>query len=91
MIKYPITDEGFYHLTKSGWIRKDRSPFPQDRLETWSYAMECLADDAKERVRLRRTWKCHDLGSQECEAVRAKFGTPVPLTVGRNIFLESDV
>ena len=91
MINYPITDEGFYHLTKSGWVRKDHSPFPQDRLETWSYAMECPADDAKERVCLRRTWKHRDFALQECDALRAKFGTPMPLTAGRNIILESEI
>ena len=91
MTNYPIADEGFYHLTKSGWVRKDQSPFPKDRVETWFYAMECLADDAKERVCLRRTWKCDDLGLQECEALHARFGTPVPLTVARNITLESEI
>lgn len=91
MTNYPINDEGFYHLTRNGWIRKDQSPFPRDRVETWSYAMECPADDAKERVCLKRTWKHRDLGFQESEALRAKFGTPVQLTPGRNIILESEI
>jgi len=88
---YPINDRGFYHLTRQGWVRKDHAPFPHDRIETWSYDMECLADDAKERVCLRRTWKARDWDQQECQNLRTRFGTPVPLTTERNITLEADL
>ena len=91
MTHYPIVDEGFYHLTKHGWVRKDHVPFPSDRIETWAYEMECLAEDAKERVCLRRTWKAQDAETQERQSLRGFFGTPVPLTAERNITLEADV
>jgi hypothetical protein len=91
MTQYPIRDEGLYHLTKHGWVRKDHAPFPDDRLETWAYEMECLAQDAKERVCLRRTWKARHSDPQECQTLRGFFGTPVALTAERNIMLEADV
>ena len=34
---YPISDEGYLHLTEKGWVRCDFEPFPTDRLETWHY------------------------------------------------------
>lgn len=89
MTQYPIMDEGYYHLTRHGWVRKDHAPFPNDRIETWAYEMECPAEDAKERVCLRRTWKARH--SEACQSLRGFFGTPVPLTAGRNITLEADV
>lgn len=91
MTDYPKTDDGFYHLTQHGWIRKDKPPFPEDRVETWSYSMECPAEDAKERVCLTCTWRESDTDPAQCEMLRAKFGTPVPLTSSRNIVLESEI
>jgi len=91
MTHYPIRDEGFYHLTKHGWIRKDHAPFPTDRIETWAYEMECPAEDAKERICLRRTWKARRWDQQECQNLHSFFGTPVPLIASRNIILEADV
>lgn len=88
---YPISDRGFYHLTRHGWVRKDYAPFPDDRIETWSYDMECLADDAKERVCLRRTWKARGWDQQECQNLRTRFGPPIPVTAERNITLEADL
>jgi hypothetical protein len=90
MARYPITDEGFYHLTSRGWERKDHAPFPDDRVETWAYQMECLAEDAKEHVCLKRMWKCQNWDQQEARILRARFGTPVPVTVERNITLEAE-
>lgn len=90
MAKYPVTDEGFYHLTRHGWERRDHAPFPEDRIETWAYQMECLAEDAKERVCLRRTWKSGDWRPQESQELRARFGTPVPVSADRNITLEAE-
>jgi len=91
MKPYPIEDNGTYHLTRHGWIRKDTEPFPEDRIETWSYQAECPADDAKEQVCLRRTWKEPRLTDQERDVLRDLFGIPVALQTGRNITLECEV
>lgn len=90
MTSYPITDNGFYHLTRQGWMRRDCAPFPADRLETWSYQSECPADDAKEQVSLTRIWQ-EPHQSAECEAVRGHFGLPVAPSTARNIMLGCDV
>jgi hypothetical protein len=90
-MQYPTEDDGLYHLTRSGWVRKDRSPFPQDRVETWSYRAECPAEDAKEQVCLVRIWRDEHLSAQECETLHARFGMPVSLQTGRNITLECEV
>jgi len=91
MDSYPTQDSGLYHLTRNGWLRQDRAPFPEGRLETWSYQAECPAEDAKEQICLRRIWKDAQLTLQESEALRGRFGMPVALQTSRNITLECDV
>jgi hypothetical protein len=49
---FPKNDFGYFHLTTKGWIRKDSEPFPDDRVETWSYDMEWPTGADKEQVRL---------------------------------------
>lgn len=90
MTQYPSEDTGLYHLTRSGWIRKDRQPFPHDRIETWSYQAEYPAEDAKEQICLVRVWK--DDGVAELgELLRHRFGMPVLPQTDRNITLECEV
>ena len=91
MSPYPTQDSGHYHLTRTGWVRKDGAPFPADRIETWSYSAECPADDAKEQVCLKRIWKARELAEPERDCLRNKFGMPIGLQTGRNITFECEV
>jgi len=88
MDSFPKIERGFFHLTPDGWTRKDYQPFPNDRLETWAYEMECLAEDAKERACLTRTWVQPELMPQLRENLRVRFGEPMAPTPERNITLE---
>ena len=87
----PTEDCGFYHLTPAGWVRRDAAPYPNDRVETWSYQAFHLSDDAKERICLTRIWMDNHLASDDREALRGRFGMPVELQTGRNITLQCDV
>ena len=55
--EFPKSEQGYFHLTPTGWVRQDQVPFPQDRCETWLYEMEWPQEDAKERVTLTRIWR----------------------------------
>jgi hypothetical protein len=88
MNEYPQVDNGLFHLTPRGWLRQDHQPFPSDRLETWSYNMECPADDAKEQVCLRRIWMNAKVGPERRDAMRALFGFPKGPSRERNVTLE---
>jgi len=88
---YPTEDRGFYHLTQGGWIRRDATPFPSDRVETWSYQAIYLSKDAKEHICLTRVWKDNHLASGDRKALRGRFGIPIELQTGRNITLQCDV
>jgi len=88
MSEYPKSDSGFFHLTPQGWVRRDNRPFPADRVETWSYEMECLAEDAKEQVCLTRIWENSRITPQDHDVIRARFSEPMLPTVERNVVLE---
>jgi hypothetical protein len=91
MSDYPKRDSGFFHLTPQGWFRGDQRPFPADRVETWSYEMECPAEDAKEQVCLTRIWENTRMTPQGHEIIRARFGEPLHPTLERNVVLECQV
>ncbi|HJT41944.1 MAG TPA: hypothetical protein VJ750_00430 [Rhizomicrobium sp.] len=91
MDTFPKNECGFFHLTPEGWVRKDRQPFPQNRVETWAYEMECLAEDAKERVCLTRTWILPEIHSEAYKSLHARFGEPISSTTERNVTLECEV
>lgn len=91
MTQFPTEERGFFHLTQNGWIRKDENPFPEDRVETWSYQVIFLSDDAKEHIWLTRVWKSSHLDSGDRKALRGHFGMPVDLQTGRHITLQCDV
>jgi hypothetical protein len=91
MSDFPKVERGFYHLTPDGWLRRDRQPFPKDRVETWAYEMECLAEDAKERVCLTRTWVQPKVQSEAREDLHARFGELIAPTTERNVTLECEV
>ena len=73
---YPKLDEGFFHLTATGWQRKDTSLFPADRVETWRFHSETPADAAKQQVHLERLWTSHHLAPKQRDQIRARFGYP---------------
>ena len=91
MITYPRSDKGFFHLTPNGWRREDHHPFPEDRMETWSYEMECPAEDSKERVFLTRTWMQPGMDSQGRSAFHVLFCEPLQPTIARNVTLQCHV
>lgn len=91
MEAFPKTEHGFFHLTPVGWVRRDVEPFPQDRVETWAYEMQCPAEDAKEQVSLTRTWVKPGLPPDSCAAFHACFGEPVQPNLERNVLLECAV
>lgn len=84
-------DNGFYHLTPNGWVRQDRQPFPDDRVETWSYEMECPTEDAKDRVCLTRIWAHPQASTAERDALRRRYAQPMTATPERNVTLECQV
>ncbi len=85
---YPRIDSGFFHLTPQGWLRQDHQPFPADRVETWSYNMECPADEVREQVCLRRIWTNPRTTPERRDAIRALFGDAQFPTTERNVTLE---
>ena len=84
---YPKAETGYFHLTERGWIRKDSQPFPQDRIETWLYEMECGSEADKEQVRLTRIWVAN-LPEAKLDVIREHHGEPVAPSHNRHIILE---
>lgn len=91
MSDFPRSDLGFFHLTPVGWMRRDRQPFPEDRIETWGYAMEQPAEDTKELVHLTRVWVKPGTTPQSCKALHDSFGEPVTPSLERNLTLTCEV
>jgi hypothetical protein len=81
-------DKGYFHLTPRGWVRRDNLPYPDERVETWLYELECPAEDAKDRVYLTRIWFNPGVTPGTRDAIRAKFGEPMMATRERNVTLE---
>jgi hypothetical protein len=81
-------DEGYFHLTPHGWVRQDNQPFPDDRVETWRYEMDCPAEDAKDQVCLTRVWFAPGTVEKARDALRSSFGQPLMATPERNVTLE---
>jgi hypothetical protein len=81
------TDSGFYHLTPTGWIRKDTGAAPQGRVETWHYFMEQSSPDAKEQVHLTRRWIAPGMSEADCEKLHKQFGEAIEPSDDREIIL----
>jgi len=86
-----MNDKGYFHLTPKGWVRQDNLPYPEDRVETWLYELECPAEDAKDRVYLTRIWVSSDTAAKARDALRTQFGEPMMATPERNVTLECQV
>jgi hypothetical protein len=84
-------ESGYFHLAPNGWIRKDREPFPPDRLETWKYQLEQPAPDAKDEVTLTRVWISKDVTDAQSVALHGRHGEAVEPTLDRNVVLDCHV
>jgi hypothetical protein len=89
--EFPKNENGYFHLTPHGWIRRDEIPFPPDRCETWLYEMERPYEDAKEKVTLTKIWISPSSDSAMTDGLRTRFGDPVAPTPARNVTLECRV
>ena len=85
--EFPRSESGYFHLTPTGWVRRDLAPFPPDRCETWLYEMEWPHEDAKEQVTLTKVWA----SPMASDDLRARFGEAVAPSPSRNVTLECRV
>ena len=53
--------------------------------------MEQLAEDAKERICLTRTWTKPGVSAEGLNELHARFGEALGPAVGRNVTLECDI
>lgn len=88
---YPRFETGYFHLTGTGWIRKDYLPYPPDRVETWKYEMEREANDAKEQVCLTRVWSDPHATASDVAYLHRQYDHPLAPERGRNVKLECEV
>ena len=85
--RYPISDEGYLHLTGKGWVRCDVEPFPADRLETWHYETNTPSPAHKELVHLTRIWTATRTDA-EIDAARHRYGEAVEPSANRHIVVD---
>lgn len=85
--RYPISDEGYFHLTENGWLRQDMEPFPTTRLETWHYETTTPSSAHKELVHLTRIWIAPG-PEAEIAAIRHRYGDAVEPSPNRHIVLD---
>lgn len=85
--RYPIADEGYFHLTKDGWVRRDFEPFPADRIETWHYETKTPSPAHKELVHLTRVWVAQQ-PETEIVSLRHRYGDAVEAAPNRHIVLD---
>jgi hypothetical protein len=81
-------DLGLYHLTSTGWVRKDSEPFPPNRYETWLYEEERPASDAKDRIHLTRVWRKPGAATVELEKLHTRFGEAILPDADRHLILD---
>ena len=83
---FPKADSGYFHLTEDGWVRKDDHPFPDNRLETWRYEMECGSDADKENVHLTRIWS--GTAPDRANRLRQRYGEAIAPSHERHIIVD---
>lgn len=81
-------ESGYFHLTRTGWQRKDDMPFPAGRVETWQYEAEQPSVSAKQQVHLVRLWSSPGVSASERAQLRARFGYPVAIAHDRHITID---
>jgi hypothetical protein len=80
-------EEGYFHLTPAGWVRVDQTPFPPERVETWSYREEQSSPSAKEQVKLTRIWVAGGMNESKRAQLHARYGEPICPTIDRSVLL----
>jgi hypothetical protein len=70
------SDDGLFHLTPAGWLRKDNEPFPPGRIETWHYSMTQSSGWFEERRSLNCLWVDPARNRTERDTLRRQFGWP---------------
>ena len=85
------SENGYFHLTPTGWIRKDSEPPPLDRQETWKYELERPSSNAKDEVTLTRIWISKDVTNVLSNALHSQHGEAVEPTIERNVTLDCHV
>jgi len=85
------SDSGLFHLTGSGWVRKDAAPYPEDRAETWQYEMERPHPDTKQIVHLTRIWISPSLPDEQIQILRKRYGGALAPTADRHVILDCHV
>jgi hypothetical protein len=78
------SDEGYFHLTSNGWVRKDEEPFPPDRIETWEYSSSQASGWSREYQSVHCVWANADVSRSDRDALRKKFGNAAHLTASRD-------
>jgi hypothetical protein len=79
------SDQGYFHLTRVGWVREDDEPFPKDRVvETWRYSMHQASGWSREHKSLGCEWADPMVSRSDRDALRQKFGWPYGMTGSRD-------
>jgi len=81
-------DDGYFHLGPRGWSRKDATPFPWDRIETWRYEMDQPSPAAKQQIHLTRVWVQRTVPESERQSLHARFGEAVAPETGKSILVQ---
>ena len=84
-------ESGYFHLTPTGWTRKDSEPPPPDRQETWRYELERPSSDAKDEVTLTRIWMSKGMTDAQSIALHSLHGEAIEPTIERNVTLDCHV
>jgi hypothetical protein len=81
------SDDGFFHLTLEGWVRKDDEPFSEGRVETWRYSMLQSSGWSEVRRRLHCRWVDPNRSRVDRDAIRKRFGWPYGLGEGAKDYI----
>ena len=69
-------DEGFFHLTATGWRRQDIEPYPEGRIETWLFKSSQTSGWSSEQVSMVAVWAAKNIPRADRDALRDKFPMP---------------
>ena len=83
-------DAGFYHLLPRGWVRQDKEPFPNDRIETWRFTMHQSWVTQPEYYDFRCVWADDKVSEKTRSEFRAKIGMPIASGTGTVIRIRKD-
>ena len=78
------SDNGYFHLMTTGWVRQDEEPFPEGRVETWHYTMSQASGWSREYRSLHCDWVSPDVSRADRDALREKFGDAISFPPSRD-------